>query len=400
MIALTLVASLLAPAAGQPAAKPTIAQAKAAAAAWKQAVKAGRKAFTAQNYDAAAKHFQAAVDLDPNDAATLGELGWIQYKAGRLPAAEATLRRALLHVKAAKTEGMIRYNLGRVLEDQGKAVEAADAYRLSLARRPHKVVQARLDDLQGKLTPAGKATLDQICAQAMSDWNCGTGEDDLKCTCAAEKTLTSEAAATNGAPVTPAGGDTEFNQHVILRAALLAVKGEGMGSLDARHLAVETGSGGWQHVGLVVQGWSPGASYIHNSGTLKGFEFVDRLSTGEGELLVLRVNNVESDGDYGSNTIELDERDTLYLCHGNGGNPACFHLDTMRKRGVEVMIDGEPHEGELSSQGYTLDASVGHMAITVKAGQGEVPAEVKSGLGRVNYDKLGSTPGWQITPLR
>ncbi|MCA9546718.1 MAG: tetratricopeptide repeat protein, partial [Myxococcales bacterium] len=124
MIALTLVASLLAPAAGQPAAKPTIAQAKAAAAAWKQAVKAGRKAFTAQNYDAAAKHFQAAVDLDPNDAATLGELGWIQYKAGRLPAAEATLRRALLHVKAAKTEGMIRYNLGRVLEDQGKAVEA------------------------------------------------------------------------------------------------------------------------------------------------------------------------------------------------------------------------------------------------------------------------------------
>lgn len=100
--------------------------------------------------------FAKAVELAPKDAAVASELGFAQFRAGNLDAAEATLNAALALVTEAdaKVKGSILYNLGRVAEAKGDSKAAAAHYRASLKERPNDTVAARLQAVE---SPAAKA---------------------------------------------------------------------------------------------------------------------------------------------------------------------------------------------------------------------------------------------------
>ncbi len=389
-----------------PPAAPTQAQAKASAARFNDLVRAGRAASGRKDHAAATAKFREALRLDPANPGVLGELGWVYYKAGDLAAADRFSRQAVTLTRDARELGMFQYNLGRIAEDRGDAAGAETLYRRSLAARPHPVVEKRLADLVAKKAGASKGTLEAACAEAMAAWGCNhpTEPDGLRCTCKAEKTIESPDAASGGSVVVDAEGTPNVNTGVPLRAALLKVEGEGNGLLSTTHLAVETGTGGWQHVGTVVDGWTPGVSYIHQDGTLTAADFEEHLGTGEGHVLVLRARNTGADGDYGDNVVELDRTSDLWLCHAAGGAPVCDHLVEAAERGTEVMIEGEPvaddAKAQLGTRRWSLKVTWYGSRLKVQAGEGTPTDEAKALIGTHAPAELGKLPGVRRVPLR
>ncbi|MCA9557234.1 MAG: tetratricopeptide repeat protein [Myxococcales bacterium] len=389
-----------------PPAPPTQAQAKASAARFQDLVRAGRAASGKKDHATAIAKFREALRVDPANPAILGELGWVYYKAGDLAAADRFGRQAVTLTTDPRELGMFQYNLGRVAEDRGDRVGAETLYRRSLAARPHPVVEKRLAELVAKKAGPSKGTLEAACAEAMAAWGCNdpAEAEGLRCTCKAEKTIESPDAASGGSVAVDAAGTPHVNPGVPLRAALLKVEGEGNGLVSTTHLALETGTGGWQHVGAVVDGWTPGVSYIHQDGTLSSADFEDRLGTGEGQVLVLRAQNTRADGDYGDNVIELDRTSDLWLCHAAGGAPVCDHLVEAAERGTEVMIEGEPvaedAKAQLGTRRWALKVSFFGSNLRVQAGEGTPTDEAKALIGTHAVADLGKVAGVRRVPLR
>jgi tetratricopeptide (TPR) repeat protein len=376
-------------------AKPTAAQAKAAAVSYKASLKAGREAAQRKDYPEAIKQLLAAKALAPDDATVLAELGWAQFNGGKLDDANYTLAMALLRAESNKTRGMIQYNLGRVYEAQSKPNEAWDAYRRSLAARPNETVSRRLADLK---TPAFAkvASPEHFCAELKALWDC---EEGPACSCKVDRIIESPDAATGGAPCASAGDEMQFNHAVPLRAALLRLQGEHNGSLDTYQLVVETGSGGWQAVGTVAENWSPGVSYIHNNGEVKRFEFGGEVGGCDGHVLLVESSTDENDGDYGSNIVEVRSSVDVWACNVTdpGGQTACNRVQVLSEVGTVPMIDGEPTDGKLGTKKWerTWAVTGSQFQTTPKAGTAkgdeDQPFALKS---------LGQRPGVFTVPLR
>lgn len=374
--------------------KPTAAQAKAAAATYKASLKAGREAAQRKDYPEAIKQLEAAKALAPDDATVLAELGWAQFNGNKLSDAGFTLAMALMKAKSAKTKGMIQYNLGRVYEAQGKPNEAWDAYRRSLAARPNETVSRRLADLK---TPAFAkvASPDAFCADLKSMWDCG---EERECKCTIERIIESPSAATGGAPCASAG-EMMFNQAVPLRAALVRLEGEGNGIVDTHLLAVETGTGGWQSVGTVAEEWTPGVSYINNTGSVKRFEFGDELGTCDGHVLIVESVTDENDGDYGSNTIDVSSSAHVVLCNVSdpSGQTVCTRIQFESEVGTVPMIDGEPTEGKVGTRKWARSWAItgSQFQTTPKPGTTKGPEDQPFAL-----KTIGQRPGAESIPLR
>lgn len=390
--ALTLVALILA----APPPAPSAAESKAAAARFNAAVKAGRAASKAGNHAEAIRQLRAAARVDPSNATVLAELGWVLFKAGDLDQAERTSRRALVLTDAPKVQGMLYYNLGRIAEARGQAL-TREHYRRSLALRENATVRKRLADL-GEVAPT-KGSLDAACVSASASFGCG--DDDLKCTCVVARTLEAPQAAAGGEVVVDAAGAQNMNTDVLLRAAVLKVDGDGNGILSAELLAVETGTGGWQLVGILSHEWTPGVSYIHYTGTLRSIEFMEaHIAFGYGQVLVARAENNETDGDYGENTVEISTREELTVCFADPA-PACVRLLTGGESGVDVMIEGEPVDPAVKA---TLGTEKWALSAQVKAGAVRLEGTVKGPraalIGKHPFRTLAGLPDAQLTPLR
>lgn len=381
--------------AASPPPRPAAAASRTAAQTYRTALKAGRAASARKDYAEAIAHLQVARKLAPKNATVLGELGWAQFNAGILADAGWTTELALYATRTPKVLGMLYYNLGRVREAEGKPAEAWDAYRRSLAVRPNETVSKRLADLKTPTFPA-VAGPEAFCKVLESTWDCG---EERQCKCSITQVIESEAATTDGAPCTPAEGNTEFNKAVILRAALVRLEGESNGSLDTTSLAVQTGSGGWQLVGTVAENWSPGVGYIHNNGEVKRFEFGPEVSTCEGHTLVLVAERNDNDGDYGANTVDVVSETTVVLCNTTrpSGLSACHTVTVAREVGTAVMIEGEPHEGKVGTVKWARDwnLALGKFSTSPQPGTPAVSEDAP-----IELQLLGQRPGVVVTPLR
>ena len=87
------------------------------------------------------------LELDPDYPRARGELGWAHFLAGELEPARRFTETALAAATKPGSKAALQYNLGRIAEAEGKRDEALEHYRASLALRPNKSVQARLDGL-------------------------------------------------------------------------------------------------------------------------------------------------------------------------------------------------------------------------------------------------------------
>ena len=83
--------------------------------------------------DAAAREYQAALDLDPKSQETLTALADLYIKQKKYPEAEAMLRKL---VAADPQNSSARAQLGRLLDEQGKHDEAAQELQQGLAANP------------------------------------------------------------------------------------------------------------------------------------------------------------------------------------------------------------------------------------------------------------------------
>lgn len=89
---------------------------------------------------------QRALEQSPDNPYILDSLGWVLYRKGDLPGAEAHLRRAL----ALLPDAEVFAHLAEVLHAQGRTAEAREILREGLKKSPQ---DARLLGVQGKLDP-------------------------------------------------------------------------------------------------------------------------------------------------------------------------------------------------------------------------------------------------------
>jgi hypothetical protein len=119
---------------------------KQAVTAWKKAMRKGR-GLARQDPAAAMAAFDEALAAIPDDPQALSELGWVAFKARKLPEAEAATKRAVAHATSPELKAASLYNLGRIHEELDQNPVAIVAYGQSLKLRANRAVRERLASL-------------------------------------------------------------------------------------------------------------------------------------------------------------------------------------------------------------------------------------------------------------
>lgn len=329
-----------------------------------------------KNYDAGIAKYVEALKVLPNHPTALGEAGYAALLKGDLDEAERYTDLALAQQKSFKKRGMLWYNRGQMLEKRGDPRGALNAYRSSYAARKNDTVKARIDALSGQMGDAPKKTMKALaglCKDIEKEWGCSTGAEK-SCTCGKRFI----GPATSG----------------LTRAAILRVTGapaEGFGSIDAEYLAVNHKGDEWTMVGMVTNGFSPGAFGIYNSGTITSVGH-EVILPGAGAAIVLRAENSNDDSDMGFNALTSESSITLTVCWLEGTESIrCAEVPLGKGSSLsKLMDDGEtPPEAEygpLRSEQWKLDATFdGEGNITVKVIEGTPPEEVAGLVGTFKW---------------
>lgn len=368
--------------------------------AFGNAVKKGRRAMLDGDWVAAQRWFHVAIDLDPQNPEALARLGRSYAKLNQRRTAARYLRKAVHFSTSHADAGRHAYELGKVLDADGRPGEALEWYARSHALRPHRYVRKRLDaKLEAEVEPPIRS-LDDLCAEAQDTWLCGVEGMAMECRCTVTRRETAALADQGGALVADHAGNRTFNRAVILEAAILTVNA-GMDAA-ARFLAVRTGEAGWQLVGGLTTRWRAALANIDYTGSVSDLSLSDLApDTGFGEELTVLTRTRAREGDYRSNVIETTERTTLTVCHA-WPTPRCVEVPVALTRRVRTMIRGaqvRPSQRRLLgttrwSLRHRFDAR-GHLILDEP--KGKVPKRL---VGTHAPEDLEGLPGARTTPLR
>lgn len=369
-------------------------------AAFRNAVKKGRKAMLDGEWVTAQQAFHRAVDLDPQNPETLARLGRTYAKLNQRRTAARYLRKAVHFSPTHADAGAHAYELGKVLDADGRPGEALEWYARSHALRPHRYVRRRLEAaIEAEVEPPVRS-LEDLCAEAEDTWLCGVEGGANDCSCAVSRQVKAALSETGGALVADLAGNRTFNRAVILEAAILTVNA----GVDAaaQFLAVRTGEAGWQLVGGLTTRWTAALANIDYTGTVIEFSLSDLApDTGFGEELTVLTRTRAREGDYRSNVIEETERTTLTVCHA-WPTPRCVAVPLALTRRVRTMIAGarvKPSQRRLLgttrwSLRHRFDAK-GHLSLHQP--EGKVPKRL---IGTHAPEDLEGLPGARTIPLR
>ena len=108
----------------------------------------GRRLAHADDHEGALRELEAGLAITPTDATLRCEAGLQAYRLARLDVAFDHLTRGVARSGAPATEAACLYNLGRVLEDRGNSIGAAQCYVDSLRLRRNTTVSERLATLR------------------------------------------------------------------------------------------------------------------------------------------------------------------------------------------------------------------------------------------------------------
>jgi len=201
----------------------------------------GRRLAQAGDHAGAIERYERALAIAPGDATLLGELGWALFRANRLDDAFEATRDALERAETEQQEGSILYNLGRIAEARGRANEALELYRRSIAARPNEVVRARIVALGGEAPGAGEvpveawvtspvvegepvATLEAVCDALAPGWRERTEHDE-------------------GDLCEPRLSQAVTGARGILEAGIVTLESAGSADLARNHLVARTARG-------------------------------------------------------------------------------------------------------------------------------------------------------------
>jgi len=144
------------------------------AAAYKRSMADGTRLMAAKDFAGAARAFEAALEVKPDDPRALAELSWAQFSAGDFTAAEETAVKAGSAAKDRTLHAMALYNQGRALEALDRPTEAQEVYTSSLALRDNREVRSRRAELAAVLLAPRKlagpfAGPEEFCNAPCSD---------------------------------------------------------------------------------------------------------------------------------------------------------------------------------------------------------------------------------------
>ena len=312
--------------------------------AYVKALEEARALHRKKDFKGAIKGFQRALDIIPDDARALSELGWSAFNAKDLGLAEGSLGKAIARTTDPQLRGSTLYNLGRVHEDEGDKRRAVVDYTESLRARLSAVVLARL------------ATLDVAAAQAfdlLAPKSALGPFGDLSAACSAvTKTLVERQP---GAKVTcdPEAASGSFFVGAVeaadvttpwLAARVITTCTDSMSSCATGtvHLAMQTKADGKWYVATDVESaYNPGAFGIYESVAGEKIEVKDRVVGGFPEV-VLQLRHDRSDSDLGWNEVESYITESMLLCGlGPSGVPSCTRPIPLAHHGQRVVLSQE-----------------------------------------------------------
>lgn len=373
-----------------------------ALSAWRAHTDGGARSLKAGRWKAAQGHYRSALILDPSDPEILSGLAEALERTGAARRA-AILRRQAVELAADGEARAERWTeVARGAEARMLSTEALDAWRRARSLRPDPAIDARIAELR-KVEAVPLMSPRSLCPGLLDAWGCAPStrpsEGDLRCTCEIERLERTRAALVGGIQDTDPYGITTLDEGTLLAAALIRVRGTGLALLDTRYLAVETGSGGWQLVERVVEGWQPGAAYTARDGTLVEMAFRPLGDPGvHGPGLVVRVVNRAVDGDFESRTIRRERWASLIVCHGVGGL-ACVSAPTARRREVRAMAPGA--QATAGDVDWAVDARFqADGALVVSNRGGSLPDAMQGLVGAHPPTALADLPQAVVTPLR
>jgi len=190
LIVVALALALPVVAAAAPKAHPPLSAADRKTSATMLAKARGQQAK--KDYAGAIATLEKLIELVPDDAVALGELGFTAYLAKDLKKAEEFTRRSLDAQATPSVRGAALFNLGMIQEDRGDKAGAIASYLASLQARPNATVLAKLDKLDATaasaLDPyrpvplASSASIVAFCKTLPAAYPDGYG-NEFTCTC-------------------------------------------------------------------------------------------------------------------------------------------------------------------------------------------------------------------------
>jgi Tfp pilus assembly protein PilF len=337
-----------------------------------------------KDFKGAVKAFQKALELMPDDARALSELGWSAFNAKDLGLAEASLKKALARTTDPELRGSTLYNLGRVHEEEGDKPRAIADYQASLRARANAVVLARL------------ATLDPGTAQSFAILTPAKALGpfaDLPTACAA---LTQAIRATD--PATNVSCDPDATAGSFFEGAVEAAD-VGTPWLSARiittcadtvttcstgevHLAMQTKiDGKWWVAPHVESAYNPGAFGIYEGIAGEKIEVLDRIVGGAPEV-VLQLRHERTDSDLGWNEVESYTTESMLLCGiGPSNEPSCTRPIPLAHHGRRSVL--APENDEAGAKHPTLFDDRWDLRVSFLDGG---PVELAKGTGKIPDD--------------
>lgn len=288
----------------------------------------GRSLTKSKRYDEAIEVFEEALELDPDNVALLGELGWAAFLAGEYALCDRMTNRALVFARENKTRGMLLYNLGRSAEATGELETARAHYEHSLRLRKNKTVRQRLASLDGADEPA---TDDAVAPAAAGDEGValpdvtpdaapdalGVAADsvaDLEAACAwlVEHRCDEVSTFTGDSCRCDQGATT---QDADLAAAVLTLAtGDGGAGNRAAFVATRPGSAGpWQLSEPIGWEYNPGAFGIFEELVVSGLQLRTDLFEDKSAVMV-EIKKERVDSNLGSNELESESARYVVVC--------------------------------------------------------------------------------------
>jgi len=360
----------------------------------------GRKAVKDKRYDDGIDLYREALTIDPASPKLLGELGFAAYKSGDLELAESSTRRAIdLAPPGSKGLGALYYNLGLIEEASERPAAARAAYERSLAVRPgNDIVASKLAKLGDGLGHKGPGDATGLCAALRREWDCYASTEEIEALPADEQDYAGQCDCSVSQRAKEGTGKSFIRAAAVL--TLEGTPGYG-GMLDEDYLAVETAGEGWQMVGQLSSGYSPGIMGISNMGEVEGFEFVE-LGDAPGEELRVVASTSELDSNMGINTLDYVDYGGMMVCYAISDEAGvCASFPTLFAAGTDILLVDEPCDEQLGEDRWELDLSFadGEVVVARKSPDDDLPKELVDLVGTHSFAEAVNYPAIERTPL-
>jgi hypothetical protein len=319
----------------------------------------GRKLEKDQHWKEALPLLIEASALAPDDVNILAELGWTALHAGDLDTAKRASDRALELTTDGHVRAQILYNLGRVAEAKDDKPGAKELYEKSLALRPSKNVEERLEGLGGQAPAAAPPP-------------------ELPC----NRTFPNTAALCGCLSKSPDSCGTDKDAPTSESGELEIVKTTTETDGETLFLLVANDKGGVRPVAELGRDYHPGSFGIDNGAKVLG---IDEQKLGDRRIAVVRTEVTDKDENNGGIEVMTVHTVASTICTLRTAKTA-----TLCPLTVPTEIDDThafPHPAESLSaddkayiDAHAKEAHERHMRLTVKlSAKGDVLVTLEKG---------------------